>query len=275
MSVTPAKVLLDKINTLYRSMSLDSNNINTIERDLMLSYIRQLYESFLMPETTPSKPAEKTVIREESPKVEKQIEIPAVKPVESVVKPVETPPAKDKTLVVEFMSKPASKPAPPVSAPPVKPAPVAEPAPVPVAAAKEIPPVPKPEPAAPVIVPREEPAPPVTFTPPSFQTVEDPKIAALFANEKASDLSAKLAESSIPDIRKSMGINDRLLATKELFGGDNVIFEEAVGILNNLGSFEEAQQYIINNLVHRFRWATEDKKPAARDFIKLVRRRYK
>jgi hypothetical protein len=270
MSVTPAKVLLDKINTLYRSMSLDTNNINAIERDLMLSYIRQLYESFLMNDPAPAKQVEKAVVKEEVPKVEKQIEIPVVKPVESVTKPVVPPPAReDKSLVVEFMPKSGPKPTstPP---PPVRTSPVAEP----VQELKPEPPAPQPEPVQPE-APKASPAPPVTFNPVSFSGSEDPKITSLFANEKAADLSSKLAESSIPDIRKSMGINDRLLVIKELFGGENQVFEDAVGILNNLSGFEEAQQYIIHNLIHRYRWATDDKKAAARDFIKLVRRRYK
>ncbi len=269
MSATPAKVLLDKINTLYRSMSLDTNNINAIERDLMLSYIRQLYESFLMNESAPAKQVEKTVVKEEMPKVEKQIEIPVVKPVEFVTKPVEAPPAsEDKSLVVEFMPKSGHKHTP--TATPVKPPPVVQP----VEESKPEPPAPQPEPLQPE-VPRTSPVPPVTFNAASFSGVDDPKISSLFANEKAADLSSKLGEASIPDIRKSMGINDRLLVIKELFGGDNQVFEEAVGILNNLNGFEEAQQYIANQLVHRYRWATDDKKAAARDFIKLVRRRYK
>lgn len=260
MSLIQAKVLLDKINTLYRSMSLDGSNVNTIERDLMLSYIRQLYESFLLQDAVVTETKEKTPVRPETPKVEKQIEIPVIKPAESVIKPAEAPVVKeDKPLVVEFMSKSNPKPAPP--APP----------PVPV---QVVPPAPKaPEPVVPQ---HTEPVKhPVYNSPPAFSGSDDTKVNALFSSEKAADLSSRLGELSIPDIRKSMGLNDRQLVIKELFGGDNVVFDEAVALLNGMNSFEQAQQYMTENLVHRYKWTSDDKKSAARDFIKLVRRRYK
>jgi hypothetical protein len=47
MSLDRAKMLLEKIETLHRSISMDSDSVNRIERDLMLSYIRQLYEVYL------------------------------------------------------------------------------------------------------------------------------------------------------------------------------------------------------------------------------------
>ena len=47
MNLPQAKSLLEKIITLYKTLSADEKNISPIERDLMLSYVRQLYESFL------------------------------------------------------------------------------------------------------------------------------------------------------------------------------------------------------------------------------------
>jgi hypothetical protein len=47
MDLEQAKVLLKKINTLNDSLSLDQGQIASIERDLMLSYVRQLYEAYL------------------------------------------------------------------------------------------------------------------------------------------------------------------------------------------------------------------------------------
>ena len=52
MNLSQAKTQLEKIIALYKSMSADEKNISTIERDLMLSYIRSLYENFL--DATPS-----------------------------------------------------------------------------------------------------------------------------------------------------------------------------------------------------------------------------
>lgn len=47
MNLQHVKILLKKINTLNDSLSLDNGPIASIERDLMLSYIRQLYEAYL------------------------------------------------------------------------------------------------------------------------------------------------------------------------------------------------------------------------------------
>ena len=62
MNLAQAKIQLEKIISLYKSMSADERNVSAIERDLMLNYIRQLYDVFL--ETPPSvsdaKPQQKT-----------------------------------------------------------------------------------------------------------------------------------------------------------------------------------------------------------------------
>ena len=52
MNLQKAKILLEKINALHRSMNMDQGNIASIERDLMLSYVRQLYEACLEDEKT-------------------------------------------------------------------------------------------------------------------------------------------------------------------------------------------------------------------------------
>lgn len=47
MDSQQVKILLEKINSLHKSISLNKGPMVAIERDLMLSYIRQLYEEFL------------------------------------------------------------------------------------------------------------------------------------------------------------------------------------------------------------------------------------
>ena len=61
MDLQKSKILLEKINSLHKSMSADARNISVIERDLMRKYIIQLYEIVL--ETTSStKSAEDTTV---------------------------------------------------------------------------------------------------------------------------------------------------------------------------------------------------------------------
>jgi hypothetical protein len=49
MDLQHAKVILNKINALQRSIGDDAGSVSAIERDLMLSYIRQLYEAYHIP----------------------------------------------------------------------------------------------------------------------------------------------------------------------------------------------------------------------------------
>lgn len=109
MNLQQAKILLEKINSLYKSMSMDKDHVASIERDLMLSYVRQLYESFLDLEATSAKTAPPPPAAKKTPPKPRIIEIP------DSLREVEAEP--------EPKPKPQPKPTPP---PPPKPAPKAE-----------------------------------------------------------------------------------------------------------------------------------------------------
>jgi hypothetical protein len=120
MSLQQTKILLEKINALYKSMSLDNGNIAGIERDLMLSYVRQLYDAFLHLEKNGNS-------ADPSPQVEERRPSPPPPP-----EPAPEP------KVERYVPEP--KPAP-------RPEPKPEPAPAPVTRAPEPPPpAPAPEP---------------------------------------------------------------------------------------------------------------------------------
>ena len=55
MSLQHSKNLLEKINSLYQNITLDGH-ISAIERDLMLSYVRQFYEAILEESTEKYEP---------------------------------------------------------------------------------------------------------------------------------------------------------------------------------------------------------------------------
>lgn len=124
MDLQQSKKVLDKINALYQSLSVEEDHISTIEKDLMLSYIRQLYESFLdtKPETlsTPARKAIKKVkIKKEpapTPVVEQPVNKQPTEPVLEVTPPAPqpepAPPVKE-----EVVNKPEAKAPAPPSAP--------------------------------------------------------------------------------------------------------------------------------------------------------------
>lgn len=56
MDFSKAGILLEKINALYKSMSADPSTVNAIERDLLLSYLRKLYDYTLQAGTPATAP---------------------------------------------------------------------------------------------------------------------------------------------------------------------------------------------------------------------------
>lgn len=98
---------------------------------------------------------------------------------------------------------------------------------------------------------------------------------ALFEEKQAVELSEKLAESAINDLKKAIALNDRLLFTSELFAGDGQAFERVLASLNSMGSFDEARAYMVEYCVTYYTWTDKKRLDTAKSFVKLVRRRYK
>ena len=238
MNIKQANITLEKINRLYKSMTLDPSNIDDFEQELMLSYIRQLHEAFSPSEKTKKKKKQKT-------------ELP---PVVSFPKP------EKKTA-----PKPKAEPKPEPKA--IKMTPKATP-PLPKVAQVETPPPPaesKPKPA-----PSPKPASPkVSATNTSSDTFSE-----LFDHKEAKELSEKLSALPIKDLTKSMGLNEKIFTINELFGGDNKAFDTALKTLNTFHSFDQAKAYLSDNFAGKYNWDSRSNKKKAITFIKLVRRRY-
>jgi len=260
MNLTKAKILLDKINRLYTSMSLDEENVATIEKDLMRDYVKQLYDAFLHEETTVSVPVRPKKV------VHKPVYTPPPAPIiRKKVAVVTTPPPPP---VVEEVSVPVVKATPPPRI--VTPAPRVVVTPPPIVV--ESPPPPPP----PVVVESTPtavvPPKPRTVTP---TTIVDPEHTELFeVSTNAKELSEKLGQTRIRDLNNAMGLNERIFTVNELFGADNSLYRNVIRDLNNLTSFEEAKAYLSTNVAEKFNWTHKSKRNKAKNFIKLVRRRY-
>lgn len=100
------------------------------------------------------------------------------------------------------------------------------------------------------------------------------KYESLFESGRTRDLSDKLSRSPIADLSKAFTINDRILVVADLFGGDQHKFQETLDILNTKYSFEEARSFLIRYVIDRYNWLEEDRSERAKEFIKLVERRY-
>ena len=252
MNLLPAKITLEKIIALYNSMTADEKNVSVIERDLMLSYIRQLYETFKDGQVVPT--AQTVTVQKSNP---------IVTPTPVIIKA-------EMQRVEQVYQQPVPPPQPPV----VETKRVMEETPK-VVEQRYIAPEPsKPEP------PKYEyvaPKPPPPVAQQSAQRSDrklNPEIYELFDAGSGKEISDKLANASISDLTKGLGLNDRLLNQNELFGGSKVVFDEALKDLNNMSSFDTARAFL-EDLAFRYNWATnEDRKKCAKNFIRFVKRRF-
>jgi hypothetical protein len=96
----------------------------------------------------------------------------------------------------------------------------------------------------------------------------------IFKEEKVNELSDKLSMSHIDDIRKGLGLNERLFTQKELFGDNSSHFNEVLDTLNRMSTYDEAKTYLLKNVIPVYHWDSEGKIKKAATFIKLVKRRF-
>ena len=237
MSQSSADRLISRINALHKSLQLDEGGKpSAMERDLMLGYLRELYELY----------AVGGAVRVGSPAPAPK---PAPVPSPTPAPPAYTPPPPNPAPAVEVQRPVAPQPAPPkptpapAAAPPPPPAPVAE--------------VPRPVPPAPAAAPQ-------------VVTAASGPIRELFTEDPHGN---PFGRQPLKDLTRSLTINNRALFTRDLFGGDNDLLNTTLRTLNTSGS-EAAARPVLESLARRFDWTEEAKKETAREFIELVRRRY-
>jgi hypothetical protein len=229
---------LHKISSLAENAN-DDNDLTALERDLLLSYIRDLYEIALDHKVSePARRENKPVVNPitDRPQVE-QIQ-PVTPSVVHVVKEivVETPPqvvvAEEQTARIEIQH--------------IEPEKIIE---------------------KPIEVIN-------TIKKAGKEIISQEIMDELFAEERISDLSDKLSLSPIKDLTKSMGINEKIFTQQELFGNNQQQFITTLEKLNNCQNFTEAKQYLLENVINDFGWTSEGKVKKAATFIKLVKRKF-
>lgn len=101
------------------------------------------------------------------------------------------------------------------------------------------------------------------------------ELESLFKIKESTELSERLSQLPISDIWNAMGLNERIFTQNELFDGDHEDFQSTVQKLNGLSNFEEAKEELLNGAAKEYDWASSDRKNIAKNFIRLVKRRYK
>lgn len=252
MNLNKAQLLLEKINRLYKSMSLDPENVAAIEKDLMRDYIKQLYAAFLEESITKS--------NQEPTATSRMVH---AAPVDTYVPPVVKPKREERIITPLPKTRQhreerttIAPPPPPVTERIIAPPPVIEE----VVASTPPPVYNRPKVMA---VPQS-----------SRQQAPNEEYEQLFQQESSNELSHKLGTLPISDLNKAMGINERIFTINELFRGDSGAFKKTIAMLNQLPSFREAKAYLAENVVNEFDWTNKLRRNKAKNFIKLVNRRY-
>jgi hypothetical protein len=88
----------------------------------------------------------------------------------------------------------------------------------------------------------------------------------LASKNTTGDFSSRL--KPVTDIKSAIGVGDRFLFIRELFGGNNETFEETIAHLNSLTSYSEAHDFLIS----KFNWDESQNTVSA--FVNIVKRRY-
>jgi hypothetical protein len=86
------------------------------------------------------------------------------------------------------------------------------------------------------------------------------------------ELSDALQDSPVKDLKKAIGINDRFLFIRELFRGDEVMYERSIKTINGFSIFPEAEYWIKRELKLKLGW--NDSSPEVKLFDQIVKRRF-
>jgi len=106
------------------------------------------------------------------------------------------------------------------------------------------------------------------------ETISRPDQASL--NEKLRqakvELTDSLAEVPIRDLKKGIGVNDRFLFIRELFRGDETMYERSIKTINGFAIYPEAEYWIKRELKLKLGW--DDRNEVVRQFDQLIKRRF-
>ena len=91
-------------------------------------------------------------------------------------------------------------------------------------------------------------------------------------NKQQHELSDKLKDTPIDDLKKAIGVNERFLYLNELFRGDDVMYDKSIKTINTFTTYEEAELWIRRELKLRLGW--EDNYTTVKQFYELIRRRF-
>jgi len=277
MNLERVKPILKKVNALIENLD-DQGQTSAIERDLLLRYLRDLYENVSQPN-----------VKDDEISIESHI---VASPIAESERPFTEAvvPEKEQSQTTFYDATSTSDAAV-------------------VAPSEELPPDPQPieavinkfenpvqyfppaeettqseVPAVPVEIktPVAQTTPAVAIVSPDEQSASVPvssdnkseRFGSVFIEKSATDLADKYQLQPVVTIEGAMGINERMVTINELFGGEHQVFMETVTHINNLTDYKSAQKYLIEGVADRFSWDSDERLGMASEFVQLVRRKF-
>lgn len=124
-----------------------------------------------------------------------------------------------------------------------------------------------------IVEEKEEQYVPVTIKPIYSSATAEPEGVTVNdkLREEKTEVSEKLVETPIKDLRKAIGVNDRYLFITELFKGDESAYERSIKTINGFSIYPEAEYWIRKELKLKLSWPNSD---VTRQFDQLVKRRF-
>jgi len=100
-------------------------------------------------------------------------------------------------------------------------------------------------------------------------TNEHPALRRARTNDGS--LQSRLLSVRLETLKNAFGLNERILIVKELFGGDNDLYNATIEVLDNLNEVNSARSKV-SHLAHEHGWREDSE--LAIEFIQKVERRY-
>ncbi len=122
-----------------------------------------------------------------------------------------------------------------------------------------------------------------TLTQQQFAQPQQPKELHEVISQQAESLNDKLRQdrpelahilkdTPVKDLRKAIGVNDKFLFIRELFRGDEAMYERSIKTINGFHILAEAEYWISRELKVKLGW--DDRSDVVQSFYHLVRRRF-
>jgi hypothetical protein len=82
------------------------------------------------------------------------------------------------------------------------------------------------------------------------------------------------ADKPIKDFRMAFGINERIFNINELFGGSASVYDAVLNELNAMSTFDDARNFLQEKVVVEYGWAKPERIKKAQWFVRLLWRRF-